>query len=90
MYKVDLALRKKKETKLECYEEKCGTFELTIAENTLKFLPKEQHIYTAVCSTCKKPLRVKAKELLSFERVFGAFEIVTLKSTFDKLFEFKK
>ena len=43
-----------------------------------------------MCSTCKKPLRVKAKELLSFERVFGAFEIVTLKSTFDNLFEFKK
>ena len=40
MYKVDLALRKKKETKLECYEEKCGTFELTIAENTLKFFRK--------------------------------------------------
>ena len=40
MYKVDLALRKKKETKLECYEEKCGTFELTIAVNTLKFCQK--------------------------------------------------
>ena len=50
MYKVDLKLKKKKETKLECYEEKCGKFELTIAENTLKFLPKEQHIYTARCS----------------------------------------
>ena len=34
MYKVDLALRKKKETKLECYEEKCGTFELTLADDT--------------------------------------------------------
>ena len=87
MYKIDLALRKKKETKLECYEEKCGTFELTIAENTLKFLPKEQHIYTAKCGNCKKAIAVKAKELLSFERVFGAFEIVTMKSTFDKLFE---
>jgi transcription elongation factor Elf1 len=86
MYKVDLALRKKKETKFECYEDKCGTFELTIAENTLKLLPKEQHIYTARCSTCKKAMAVKAKELLSFERVFGAFEIVTTKSTFDKLF----
>ena len=86
MYKVDLAFKKKKETKLECYEEKCGTFELTIAENTLKFLPKEQHIYTAKCGTCKKVLAVKTKELLSFERVFGAFEIVTTKSTFDKLF----
>ena len=69
MYKVDLALRKKKETKLECYEEKCGTFELTIAENTLKFLPKEQHIYTAKCGNCKKAIAVKAKELLSFERL---------------------
>ena len=42
MYKVDLALRKKKETKLECYEEKCGTFGLTIAENTLKFFRKNR------------------------------------------------
>lgn len=32
MYKVDLSLRKKKEAKLECYEEKCGTFVLTIPE----------------------------------------------------------
>ena len=72
---------------MECYAEKCGTFELTIAENTLKFLPKEQHIYTARCGTCKKAIAVKAKELLSFERVFGAYEIVTSKSTFDKLFE---
>jgi len=87
MHKVDIAWKKKKETKLECYAEKCGKFELTIAENTLKFLPKEQQIYTARCGTCKKSLTVKAKELLSFERVFGAFEIVTTKSTFDKLFE---
>ena len=87
MYKIDLALRKKKENKLECYADKCGTFELTIAENTLKFFPKEQHIYTAKCGNCKKAIAVKAKELLSFERVFGAFEIVTTKSTFDKLFE---
>ena len=68
-----MALRKKKETKLECYEEKCGTFELTIAENTLKFLPKEQHIYTAKCGNFKKAIAVKAKELLSFEHVLKSF-----------------
>lgn len=87
MYKVDSSLKKKKETKLECYAEKCGKFELTIAQNTLRYSPKEQHIYTARCGTCKKAMAIKAKELLSFERVFGAFEIVTTKSTFDKLFE---
>ena len=87
MYKVDLAMRKKKESKLECYAENCGKFELTIAENTLKFLPKEQHIYTARCGNCKKAIAVKAKELRSFERVFGDYDVVTMKSTFDKLFE---
>ena len=90
MYKVDLAFKKKKETKLECYADSCGKFELTIAENTLKYLPKEQHIYSARCSSCKKAIAVKAKELLSFRRVFGDFEIVTTKSTFDNLFEVKK
>lgn len=52
-----------------------------------KVLPKEQHIYTARSCTCKKAMAVKAKELLSFERVFEDFEIVITKSTFDKLFE---
>lgn len=87
MYKTDLAMRKKKLSKLNCHEQQCGSFELSIAENTLNLLPKEQHIYTARCSTCKKALAVKAKELMSFERVFGTFEIVTTKSTFDKLFD---
>lgn len=89
MNKVDLALKKKKENKLDCFDDKCGPFELTIAEDTLNFLPKEQHIYTAVCGTCKKALAIKAKELSSFERVFGAYEVVTTKSTFEKLFEVK-
>jgi len=87
MYKVDLALVKKKEDKLECFSDNCGKFELTIAENTLKFLPKERHIYTARCSTCKKALSVKDKELPSFKRVFGAYDLVITKSTYDKLFE---
>ncbi len=60
---------------MESHAEKCGTFELTTAENTLKYLPKEQHIYTAKCGNCKKAIAVKAKELLSFERVFGAFDL---------------
>jgi transcription elongation factor Elf1 len=87
VYKIDSNLKKKKETKLECFADKCEKFELTIAEDTLNFLPKDKHIYTAKCGTCKKVMAVKAKELLSFERVFGPYEIATTKSTFDKLFE---
>lgn len=83
-------MKKKKETKLECFTDNCGKFVLTIAENTLNFLPKEQHIYTARCDKCKKAMSVKAKELLSFERVFGAYEIVATKSTFEDLFDIKK
>jgi hypothetical protein len=87
MFKIDLVMSKKKLSKLNCYEQQWGSFELTIAENTLNLSPKEHHIYTAWCITCKKAMAVKAKELLSFERVFGTYEIVTTKSTFDKLFD---
>jgi hypothetical protein len=50
-------------------------------------MPKEQQVYIARCTTCKKAFSIKAKELVSFERVFGACEIVTTNSTFDKFFE---
>jgi hypothetical protein len=87
MFKIDLVMIKNKFSKLNCHEQKCSSFELNIAENTLNLSPKEHHIYTARCITCKKAMAVKAKELLSFERVFGSYEIVTTKSTFDKLFD---
>jgi hypothetical protein len=36
----DLAFKKRTETKLECYDENCGTFEPMIAENTHKVYAK--------------------------------------------------
>jgi len=82
-------MRKKKETKLECYEDKCGKFELTIPEDAFNGLPKERHIYTAKCSTCKRVMAVKAKDFPSFGRVFGEYKIVYTKSTLNKFFTFK-
>lgn len=81
----------KVQAKLDCYEKNCGiNFTLTINENTINLLDKSKHEYAGKCSKCLKALRVKEKDLVTFERTMGKPLIVVAKSTFDKLFDIDK
>ena len=88
MLKKEMSFLNKIRKKLHCQEDGCGkhiTFE--VSENNIEFLDKEKIKFNGKCSKCLGTVTIKSVDWLLFNRLMGETKLVTVKSTYNTLFE---
>lgn len=74
--------------KLHCQEKDCGkniTFE--VSENDIEFLGSEKIKFRGKCSKCLGSVTIKATDWHMFNRLMSETKLVTVKSTYNALFD---
>ena len=88
MLKKEIAFLDRVRKKLHCQEQDCGkniTFE--VSENDIKFLSKDKIKFHGKCSKCLGTVTIKSADWLLFNKLMGDTKLVTVKSTYNLLFE---
>lgn len=74
--------------KLHCQEKDCGkniTFQ--VSENDVEFLGSDKIKFQGKCSKCLGTVTIKSTDWMMFNRLMGETKLVTVKSTYNSLFE---